>query len=394
MKQTIRFVVLAAMLALTLPALAQAQGTGATGDCTDDNKAKFYTQYYENRKDHQDIAYTAAKQYLAACPNADDTDKYAKVLKKFIADYDREILRAQFLAAYDKKNYTEMMTLGKQVLAADPNYIRAYILLGNIGYLASVSGNTSLNAESTGYAKKAIELLEGGKTPDDWKPYTGKDDALAWLNYSIGQTLKTSPSEALPFLLKAVRYEGLFKHNPLAYISIEQAYENGPYAKQSEDYKQYAGKPESPEQKLALQNIYQIVDRMIDAYARAIALAGTDPKHQQNKTLWTQNLTDWYKFRNNNSDAGMNELVSGILAKPLPDIPTPLTTLPTPPATGATTGGSATPTPSGAAPPAPPKPATTGTPTQPAKTTTAPKTPPNTTSTTKPKPKANHRRRG
>ena len=34
-------------------------------------------------------------------------------------------------------------------------------------------------------------------------------------------------------------------------------------------------KDETPESKLALANINQIVDRMIDAYARAVALAGS-----------------------------------------------------------------------------------------------------------------------
>jgi len=402
MKQTIRLVILAAMLALTLPALTRAQtAAAAAGECNDATKYALYTKFLGNRQGKtaenpngdQDVAYDAAKEYKTVCP-ADDSAQ-AKYMDKWRASYEAASRTAQFLAAYDKKTYPEMMTVGKRVLADDPNYVRGYILLGNIGYLASVGGNTSLNAESMAYAKKAIELLEAGKTPDDWKPYAGKDDALAWLNYSIGQTLKTSPTEALPYLLKAARYEGLFKKNPLTYISIEQAYENGAYAKQSEDYKQYAGKPESPEQKLALQNIYQTVDRMIDSYARSIALAGTDPKLQQNKALWTQNLAEWYKFRNN-SDTGMNEFVAGILQKPLPDVPTPLTSLPTPPATGATTPAAPPAgTPGGTTPAPPAKPgAASATPTQPVnKTTTTPKTTAPATSQAKPKPKSNHRRR-
>jgi hypothetical protein len=396
MKQTIRLVIFAAMLALTVPVLTQAQTpSGPAGECTDDAKNALYTEFLANRKGktpdtpngNQELAYAAAKKYIALCP-ADESDQ-AKYIKKWVPSYEALSRKEQFLAAYDKKNYAEMMEVGKKVLADDPNYVRGYVLLGNIGYLASTAGNTSLNAESLQYAKKAIELLEAGKTPDDWRPYAGKEDALAWLNYSIGQThLKTSPTEALPYLLKAARLGDLFKKNPLTYIAIEQAYENGLYAKQSEDYKQYTGKAESPEQKLALQNIYQTVDRMIDAYARAIALAGTDPKLKDNKTLWTQNLTDWYKFRNNNSQAGMDVLVAGILQKPLPDIPTPLTSLPTP-ATGATTPPSSPAgTTSGAtvAPPATTQPVN--------KVTTTPKTTtPATSQATKPKPKANHRRR-
>ncbi|MEO8433423.1 MAG: hypothetical protein ABI596_00885 [Pyrinomonadaceae bacterium] len=404
MKYTIRLVILAAMLALTLPALTQAQtGNGSAGECTDETKGKLYTEYYENRKgktaEHpngdQNVAYDAAKKYLAACPNADDTDQYAKVLKKFVASYELETRRGDFLTAFDKKNYQEVMKLGKSVLNDDPNYVRAYLLLGNIGYLASIGGNNSLNAESANYARKAIEMLEAGKTADDWRPFLNKDDALAWLNYSLG---KTTPNltDSIPYLLKGARYESVLKKDPRTFIGIEQAYENGPYAKLSEDYKQYTGKAESPEQKLALENINQIVDRMLDGYARAIALAGNDPKHQANKALWTENMTEWYKFRHNKEVTGMTEFVAGILTKPLPDVPTPITTLPSAPASGSAAAGTAPAgTTGGTAPLAtqPKQGAATGEPMQPVnKTTTTPKTTP-ATSQAKPKPRSNHRRK-
>ena len=398
MKQTIRLVILAAMLAVGLPALTKAQtGTGPAGECTEENKAKLYTQYYENRKDHQDVAYDAAKKYLAACPDLPADDVYGKTLKKFIGLYEAATRKAQFLEAYDKKNYADVMTLGKQVLADDPGYVRANILMGYVGYLASLGGNTSLNAESANYAKQAIALLESGKTPDDWRPFLNKDDALAWLNYSLGYTyLKTSPSEAIPYFLKAARMESSLKKNPATYYFIAVAYETGPYAKLSDEYNaKFKGQTESPESKLAQANINQVVDRAIDAYARAVALStATDAKTQQTKKEWMDRLTELYKYRNK-SETGLNELVAGILSKPLPDVPMPLTTLPTPPATGATAPVTPPPagTPSGTAtPPAPTKPGAIST--TPAKTTTAPKTTtPSTSQTTKPKPKANHRRR-
>ena len=156
------------------------------------------------------------------------------------------------------------------------------------------------------------------------------------MNAAIGHALKASPPEALPYLLKSASYPGVFKTNPLTYVGIAQAYDVGFFAKLEEDYKQYNGKDESPEQLLALQNIYQTADRIIDAYARAIALAGSDPKYQQAKPTWMQAVTDFYKLRNKDSVAGLPELLSGIQQKPLPAIPTPITTLPTPPAATAT----------------------------------------------------------
>jgi hypothetical protein len=60
------------------------------------------------------------------------------------------------------------------------------------------------------------------------------------------------------------------------------------------------------------------MDRVIDAYARAVALAGSDPQHQASKAEWTKRLTDLYKFRHENSDAGLAEFIAGVLAKPMP----------------------------------------------------------------------------
>jgi len=392
MKQTIRLVILAAMLALTLPVMAQAQTpAAAAGGCTDDVKAALYTEFLNNRKgkdaEHpqgdQDVAYNAAKKYMAACPT-DDSDQ-AKYMKKWMASYEEGDRKARFLAAYDKKEYASMMAAGKAVLADDPNYTRGYVLLGYIGYLATLAQNTSLNAESANYAKQAIAMLESGKTPDDWRPFVNKEDALAWLDYSLGYMLKdTSPNDAIAYFMKAAKIESDLKKKPAPYFYIAEGYE-ALYAKQEADYKEkYLGKAETPESKLASENINQLIDRVIDAYARAVALStASDAKTQEKKKEWMARLTELYKFRNK-SEAGVNELVAGILSKPLPDLPKPITTLPTPPATGATTPATspaATPGATGAAPSA--------TPAQPVNKATTPAT----TQATKPKPKANHSRR-
>ena len=123
----------------------------------------------------------------------------------------------------------------------------------------------------------------------------------------------------------------------MLYLDLAAAYNDGPRAKLSEDYKQYLDKPESPESKLALANINQIIDRQIDALARAAALAtnAADKKNVMDV------LTETYKDRNK-TETGLPELVASVLSKPLPDLPTPLTSLPaTPSSTPATSGSPA-----------------------------------------------------
>jgi hypothetical protein len=253
-------------------------------------------------------------------------------------------------------------------------------------------GDEALLAESAQFAKKAIEMIESGKPP---APLASKDEALAYLNYTIAKSLlKSNPAEAITYYVKAAKFNSDLKKNPQLYTELAGAYGEGPIAKLSEEYKaKYT--VESPESKLAAANINQVIDRQIDALARAAALT-TDAA---NKKAIMDVLTGLYKDRNK-SEAGLNELIASVLSKPIPEVPTPLTSLPTPapsstPGTsGTSTNGTATTGGNGAA-----KTGTTGTSTTGQKTTGAAtvsgtgtaKPAASPTPTTK-KPRSNHRR--
>ncbi|HET9478292.1 MAG TPA: hypothetical protein VFO72_03040 [Pyrinomonadaceae bacterium] len=90
----------------------------------------------------------------------------------------------------------------------------------------------------------------------------------------------------------------------------------------SADYQtKFANKPETPESKAALEKLNVLMDRIIDAYARAIAIAGTDPKTEQSRKEWLGQLTNYYKFRKGGSDAGLTEFIASSVQKPLPPKP-------------------------------------------------------------------------
>jgi hypothetical protein len=323
MKRTIILVAATLMMAaFVVPALAQ------TKECNDEFKAATYQKWYDNRKDHQDVAYQAAKDYLATCTTE---DQYSKALKNFTDAYDKLMatnsVNKQFDDAYKNKNYADQIKFGKQIVATDPDNSAIYIVMGLAGL-----GEPSLLNESAEYAKKSITMIEAGKP---FAPLASKDLALAYLNYVTGKSLiKNSPADAIPYLVKAVRYESDLKKNPQVYAELAGAYGEGPIAKLSEEYKAKFT-TESPESKLALANINQMIDRQIDALARAAALT-TDPANKKAvMDVLTGLYTDRYK-----SPAGLNEMIAGILAKPVPDIPTPLTSLPaTTPGSTPATGG-------------------------------------------------------
>lgn len=338
--------------------------------CKPEDKEALYKAFRDNRTADQAKAYEAAKKYLA-CPAGEVTEASQKIvdyLKKWVTAYEEgsKKIKCRDLL-YNQQKFVEAFAICEEILAAEPDNLKVLVDLGANGYL--VASNPTLAPKAVTYATKALQLIDSGKTIDDWSPLTGKDVAVAYLNYTIGAiTLAKDPAAALKNLLKAAQFETPLKKSPFTYAYIAGAYETGAYAKLSEAYEVFKGKDETPESKLLLLNIHQIVDRMIDGYARAVALSGSDPKFATPKVQWQESLTGWYKFRNGDKTDGMNELIAGILAKPLPPEPTPITVLPAPPAAPATTtgtNGTGT-TPAPAATTAAPKP-------NPATSTTAPK---------------------
>jgi len=380
MKKLITFLSISTTVAiLALPVAARnliAQPDNAFQDaaCTEDAKTALYQSFLKNLKADQAKAYEEAKKYVACPASGEVTEGQQKIidyLKNFMTKYEAATKKSDYrVKIYNEKNYVVGYAMGKEILAAEPENLQVLVDLGANAYLLPPLKNAQLTAEGLGYAQKALAAIDSGKTLDDWKPLASKDEAVAYLNYSIGAlTLEKDPSAALKNLLKAAQFETLLKKSPYTYAYIAGAYETGPYAKMSEEYKRlYQGKDETPESKLMLANINQIIDRMIDAYARAVALGATDAQYKDVKAGWSDSLTTWYKYRNSDKTDGMDQLVAGVLSKPLPPEPTPLTSLPaTTPAVTTPAGNSGTPgngngaapatsTPAGAKPAGTPKP--------------------------------------
>jgi tetratricopeptide (TPR) repeat protein len=223
----------------------------------------------------------------------------------------------------NEKKFAEAYATGAKILADEPGYLRAQIDLGYAGYLAASSKNDSFNTTALDYARKAIQAIESGKQPTEWAPFKGKDDTLAYLNYAVGYLiLKTDPDNSINSLLRAAQYDSEIKKTPSTYYFLAAAYESGPYKTLSTAYQEkYAGKPETPESKAALEKLNTVMDRIVDSYARAIAAAGTDPKTEQSRKEWTAAMANYYKFRHDGSDVGMTEFINAALQKPLPPKP-------------------------------------------------------------------------
>lgn len=298
---------------------------------TDDEvKVNTYKRFVDNRVPNPAVAYEAARDYMQRYSK--ENDQYTRYLKVWIAAYEedervrklaaeREDRQDRLLQAISQKKFADAYGQARQVLADDPNNVKVLIPLGYGAFIASTeSRNENFNAEAANYAARAIQLIESGKSPDSWAPFKNKEDVLGSLQYALGfYSLKSAPETAISHFITAANIDSDRKSAPSTYYYLAAAYQNGPYKRLSEDYtKRFGNQAETPESKAALDNINKVLDKIIDAYARAVALAGSDPQHQAAKAQSMAQLTNFYKFRHNNSDAGLTEFIAKILSQPLP----------------------------------------------------------------------------
>ena len=312
---------LAALMALAAASMGAGQFAVVAQETDDPMKIQIYQRFRDNYQRNPDAAYQAARDYLQKYQK--DKDAYTDYLTKWVAAYERDDRKRQLGGFINQKNFNEAYKVGAKILAEEPDYLRAQIDLGYAGYLAASNKDESHNTEAIGYARKAIQAIDSGKAPSEWAPFKGKDDTLAYLNYAVGfMTLKTNPDQAIDSLIKAASYESDIRKTASTYYFLAVAYEAGPYKTMSTAYQNtYANKPETPESKAALEKLGVLMDRIIDAYARAINVAGTDPKTEQSRKEWMTQLTNYYKFRNNGADTGLTQFIANAMQKPLPPKP-------------------------------------------------------------------------
>jgi tetratricopeptide (TPR) repeat protein len=308
---------------------AQPRTSTPVQETDDEYKVTTYKKFVDNREPYPAVAYQAAKDYMAKYGKEDD--QYTRYLRIWIAAWESDLRTArlaaekadreqQLLGSFTQKDFAKAYGMAKAVLADNPENLKVLIALGYEGVLASEARNESFNADAAIYGRKAIQLIESGKAPDSWEPFKNRDDVLASLYYAEGfYALKPKPETAVADFIKITQINSDRRNAPSTYYYLAVAYQTGAYKRLSDDYqRRFANQPESAEGKAALESINRVMDKMIDAYARAVALAQKDPQQASAMTSWRTRLTDFYKYRHEGSDVGLNEYIAGVLATPIP----------------------------------------------------------------------------
>jgi len=210
--------------------------------------------------------------------------------------------------AYVRANrHADAFRVAAVYLARNPEAVGILTQLSLHGIDQARRGNAQFVDASRQYGIKAIELIEADKKPasfDDarWAEYKTKwlpqlQQYLAVLAYTSKNT-----AEALARLEKAAALNPADAFNYLMISDIQ----NVEYQRLAEEYKAApagAGKDE------LLKKGQAQMDKVIDAYAHALALSEGSEQYKQVREQMMADLTSYYKYRHNNSVEGMQQLI-------------------------------------------------------------------------------------
>lgn len=258
------------------------------------------------------VVILVASALMVSCASARVAQNPApEIAKSNSADSDAELRKA--VAASDHR---KAFSIGKQMLSSDPENLSLLLQVVNAGERNTQTGDTSLNAETATYARRAIKLL-GPSNAARLPANIDADRVRGNLNFTLGSLLAMSePAEAAVAFRNATQTNSLRK-SPKVYLNLGLA-TGRLFKKLSDEYSHLPSREiSSPRGKAMKAEIDKLGEQTVDAYARAAALSDK-PVQRDFRTKMLELLTPIYKTLHNNSEAGLDELVNTVLTKPMP----------------------------------------------------------------------------
>lgn len=334
------------MMGLMMIAFAAGAATTTFAQDPAAEQQAVYQKFLDNRKgpgvDKFKIAIAAGEEYLQKY-GADEANKeIVAYINKLLPQLKKAVGGLEdsnrFNTSVPAKNWDDAFASGKELLAQSPDNIDVMLVLASIGFdnATATPPVDKYNADAVNYAKAAIQKINENK-PSGTGNYgafdyvyknnkyaDGKNNALGWMNYTIGKIMfdrMNQKKEALPYLYKATQTPGFIKDSPDVYVLIGSYYRdeyNRIVADRAAKIKANGDK-ETPETRDALGMQYAYADRAINAYALAYKTANANPEV---KEPYKKGLMDtsklFYKARFEKDD-GSDAYIATESAKPLID---------------------------------------------------------------------------
>jgi len=241
---------------------------------------------------------------------ADATQKLALAegfQKVFKEDKEVEAIQLVTLDAYlDLKRVDDAFAHAALVLAKEPENVAVMSHLAIAGTEEAKRQNAKHVPVSLQYGLKAIELIEANKKP------AGLDDArwesqkamlpLLYMEVGILSLVSGKPAEAKTRFEKAAV---LNPAEPTNYALLGNVLDDE-YQKLAEAHRTM---PEGKQKEETLKRATELMDKVIDLYARTLGLSFGKPEHKQLHDQVLLAVTPYYKYRHNGSTDGLQQLI-------------------------------------------------------------------------------------
>lgn len=251
-------------------------------------------------------------QYVAGeIANTQDTQTKISLAQAYLDIFNQpdeaSLVNDALLNAYiNAGKADEAFKMGAARLAKNPEDLDLLRALAIVASNETIKGNNAYAAQGMQYGAKAIELIEADKRPASvaeakWAAY--KADALPNLYRATGIiAFKTNdPKTAMARLEKAV---ALNLKDPGVYLVLSELSYND-YDRLTKEYNVAA----AADKPAALARAQAGLDKVIETYAAAVAMTEGNAQYQQAHDALKADLTKYYMFRHNNSDAGLQQLI-------------------------------------------------------------------------------------
>jgi hypothetical protein len=303
---------------LSIVVLITLTAISANAQCDPEAEGVLYQKFlaaYKGSPEQKKIANETGKEYLkkfGECPSEEEK-KIASYIKNWSETYEALQIELACSTAVEKTPARAFELCGPY-LARDKENLRPYLLMSLAGIKTASSAGQTAKGETVRVARKALDLIRAGKTVDAWTFGGSKDETVAALEfYTAYLTMDTDLAATAATMLTLAKSNTSYSKNPDTYFYLGQAIHKGEVAKLLDAYKtKCSGKETTPECDADFNKIESLIDRVVDAYARAYALS--NGKSAAAKAA----LTEVYKQRHEDSDAGMDQLIAEVLSMPIP----------------------------------------------------------------------------
>ena len=227
----------------------------------------------------------------------------------FTSEKEREVLKPAALDAYVLGNRADdAFALAAEMLAKNHDDVEVLIRMTAAGIDQASKKDLKYADISLQYGLKAIALLEATTKPasvteEAWTSQRGKLGQLYQHTGILYLAAGRNTQEAKARFTKA---STLSPREPFNYALLARVF----LAEYSMQNEAYDAMPEGKSKQEAQTKLDELLDSMIDANARAVALATGRVEYQSLLQSLVPELTNHYKIRHNQSTKGLQELIN------------------------------------------------------------------------------------